>query len=197
LFRFWPILSLVVIPVHPMSSSKCCYTLISSTCLSLSVHYMFNFNESFHATFPEHCMLSGYCSSNFLQQDLLLISPRTIHVVLCITVDLILSTGCKNSYWYAWYLWLCSVCQPQLDWLSVWFRTPWTRTWTWTAPWFQVLYSGFGWTKPLGHVHVHRPAEPNLTAWTRTFRVWGWSRFIFKFPTPNQMVCSMSLIMPS
>jgi len=106
--------------------------------------------------------------------------------------------GVPRDCWWRWiWLWSSMRGTYHLDWPSVWFRTPWTRTWTWTAPWVQVLCSGFGWTKPLGRVHVHRPTEPNLTAWTRTFRVWGQSQFIFKFPTPNQMVCGMSLIMPS
>jgi len=68
-------------------------------CLSLSVHYTFNSNGSFHATFPECCALSSYCSSDFLQQDLLLISPRTLYVVLHISADYVLSA------WWSFWKW--------------------------------------------------------------------------------------------
>jgi len=91
-----PQLSLVVVSVCSAFSSKCCYTLVSSTHLSLSIYYMFNSNGSFHAIFPERCMPSGYCSSNFPQQDLLLIFPRTLRIVLCITADYILSANCAS-----------------------------------------------------------------------------------------------------
>jgi len=60
-------------------------------CLLSSIYYSFNSNGSLRATSPEHCALSSYCSSDFPQQDLLSISPRTIHVVLHITVDYVLS----------------------------------------------------------------------------------------------------------
>ena len=67
------------------------YTLVSSTCLYFSVYHMFDSNRSLCAIFPERCMLSSYCSSDFPQKDLLLISPRTLCVVLCITMDYVLS----------------------------------------------------------------------------------------------------------
>ena len=69
----------------------CHYTLVSFTCLYFSIYHTLNSNGSLCATFPECCMLSSYCSSNFPQQHLLLISPRTLRVVLCITADYVLS----------------------------------------------------------------------------------------------------------
>ena len=77
--------------------------------LSLSIHYMFNSNGSFHTTFPECCALSGYCSSNFLQQDLLSISPWTLCVVLHITVDYVLSVHMTSGWVKMWLLSVTSV----------------------------------------------------------------------------------------
>ena len=67
------------------------YPLVSSTCLLSPIYYSFNSNGSLHTTSPERCALRGYCSFNFPQQDFLLISPQTIHMVLCITADYVLS----------------------------------------------------------------------------------------------------------
>ena len=60
-------------------------------CLLSPIYHSFDSNGSLCATSPERCALSGYCSSDFPQQDLLSISPRTLHVVLHITADYVLS----------------------------------------------------------------------------------------------------------